>query len=1111
MAPLPRPELLTGVGGSKNTASSASNNNINSYGSIVDVERVPLTQMSLSDDSSLQDDEKKDIMKKTTMRPLVETKRILTIISVSLLVIMIVSALLYVVAPIFRYNHHPQNNHDNNSNNHKRDNNKNTFLLDPVNDLGLLSVKRQTDASPSSIWTSSQTKGPLPTNSWYLNLVSHKASQQPDESTSVYTVPYVIDTAAASSNPNIAAGIRVHWPVLQASMQNIQMVRDFKNSITLGCKTFGNTTTTTSITTTTTTQNSTDSTTPTTVHPYHVRTTDGQPLSPLGITLEWSTDDNENNSTNQDDVNTGKTRKGRLSKSTKPSAPDKITKTTNHPTTPTPPRMTTHIVRGMAYATMEYQGGVMPSLYSFNGLASDIRIDDDDDNNNNNTTTASGDNNNNSTTTTTTTTTLHCGTKKKESGNKVLVQNHLHLHFVNSDFTWMVFFSRPVHVTCTTSEGDEFIRDFQLDVVDIVDTDTDIPLTVRVALLDQCTTGKSNIQQHCQQDAKWTDPQAYERLLKKHVDIYPTNPQMQFQYPTDNDDTNKTTDISIDWGAKSSSKPSTSKSHTLDTLLLFALPHHQELLLAAAATAAASNHPSTTTSTSSSTTVTDYCTTTFHGRTCLVQGSHWTLSHDVGAPLSFWAPRPPQADMIPALATALAQDIRYRLSDNLMRGAADTYFSGKILARYARVVVIADELMQLADEDLISIKQLQKHYSINAEDGVDIESLQAARKAAKSVQLPTASQLGAAIQHLKHGVEAWLDSGAEAPFLFDETWGGLVNCGCRYVGKDEKGYCNNTFPDCPALVDVNEDFGNGYYNDHHYHYGYHLYAAAVAAKFDPAWARQHMDDVMLYIRDFANPMSDDPYFPSFRQKDWFLGSSWASGIVSAENSPHGRNEESSSEAISAYEAMALFGSAMVDAYAGTSDGSALSFLSGSSSKSQHLEIAKLVQQSGQLLTATELEATNRYWHVWNSPTHNSSYPEAYQQPVVGMLYDTMAMFGTWFSQWPLVSYGIQLLPLTPVAERRDDPEWAAILYPQYKKACQDAGDFCIENGWSILQAGLLATAGDRQGALDQAMNIPAFVYETQGGMGNSLTNLIWYIATRKQVQTMLATNETTNF
>jgi endo-1,3(4)-beta-glucanase len=694
----------------------------------------------------------------------------------------------------------------------------------------------------------------------------------------------------------------------------------------------------------------------------------------------------------------------------------------------------------MPYATMTYQGrGLYPSLYSYSGLASDVAIDDNG------------------------TSSLKCSTADDGKGNTVPVQKHMKMHFINSDFTWIVFFSKPASVRCHMSDGDEFTRDFTLSVLED-------DITVRVALLNQCTTGKSNIQQHCSEKAQFDDQQRYEQLLMDHAHILPTNPVIDFSYGNNNssnDNDNVATDMIIDWRAKevttdgnNRTAPTNDEGYDTsnDGLLMFALPHHQEALVGADKK------------------LTKQCTFTFHGETCLVLGSKWVLSQAVGRPLSFWAPRPPRADIIPTLAEALSKDIQYRLAANLLRGAADTYFSGKILARYARVIVIADELRQLKTGD----GSLQSMY-----DDADEEWLQSSIKAAASVNLPTDKQIDTAIGFLKKGVEAWLDSDAEAPFVFDETWGGLVNCGCRYVGKGEHGYCNNTFPDCPALVDVNEDFGNGYYNDHHYHYGYHLYSAAVAAKFDPEWAAAHFEDILLYIRDFANPTSDDEYFPQYRQKDWFLGSSWASGIVSAENSPHGRNEESSSEAISAYEAIALFGSAMIDAY--------------HDAPKKKQDVARLIQQSGQLLTATELQATNRYWHVWSSTTHNSTYPSTYQQPVVGMLYDTMASFQTWFAPWAVVSYGIQLLPLTPVAERRDDPEWAAVLYPKYEEACKEAGDFCVENGWSILQAGLLATTGDKKSALKQALAVPAFVFETEGGMGNSLTNTIWFVATRKDV------------
>ena len=99
----------------------------------------------------------------------------------------------------------------------------------------------------------------------------------------------------------------------------------------------------------------------------------------------------------------------------------------------------------------------------------------------------------------------------------------------------------------------------------------------------------------------------------------------------------------------------------------------------------------------------------------------------------------------------------------------------------------------------------------------------------------------------------------------------------------------------------------------HFHYGYIIYGAAIVAHYDPEWGREHFEDVLLLVRDIANPSSQDTYFPTFRHKDWYIGNSWASGISTVGGQPYanGRNQESSSEAIAAYEAIALYGSAMV--------------------------------------------------------------------------------------------------------------------------------------------------------------------------------------------------------
>jgi hypothetical protein len=130
----------------------------------------------------------------------------------------------------------------------------------------LQSTERASDATPSTIWGPKFNATALPTNGWYLNLVSHKAAHQPDEATRAYTVPYIIDTAAA----NKMAGIRVHWPVIQAGSTNIQMVDDVNNGLTLGTL---------------------DSNIPT-----HYQVDQEEDLSLLGVSLRWSSEKDDKNS-----------------------------------------------------------------------------------------------------------------------------------------------------------------------------------------------------------------------------------------------------------------------------------------------------------------------------------------------------------------------------------------------------------------------------------------------------------------------------------------------------------------------------------------------------------------------------------------------------------------------------------------------------------------------------------------------------------------------------------------------------------------------------------------------------------------------------------------------
>jgi hypothetical protein len=50
-----------------------------------------------------------------------------------------------------------------------------------------------------------------------------------------------------------------------------------------------------------------------------------------------------------------------------------------------------------------------------------------------------------------------------------------------------------------------------------------------------------------------------------------------------------------------------------------------------------------------------------------------------------------------------------------------------------------------------------------------------------------------------------------------------------------------------------------------------------------------LSQVLALIRDIANPSALDPHFTPFRHFDWFVGHSWALGIVADAN---GRNQVS---------------------------------------------------------------------------------------------------------------------------------------------------------------------------------------------------------------------------
>ncbi|MDH3431990.1 MAG: glycosyl hydrolase [Gammaproteobacteria bacterium] len=178
-------------------------------------------------------------------------------------------------------------------------------------------------------------------------------------------------------------------------------------------------------------------------------------------------------------------------------------------------------------------------------------------------------------------------------------------------------------------------------------------------------------------------------------------------------------------------------------------------------------------------------------------------------------------------------------------------------------------------------------------------------------------------------------------------------------------------------------------NDHHFHYGYFVRAAAEICRMDIAWcgADQYGPMIELLIRDYAGD-ADDPMFPYLRNFDPANGFSWASGPA---NFVRGNNNESTSEAANAYGAIILYG-----LNTGRDD----------------------LVEKGMYLHASTAAA---YWQYWNNiDGYNNAgadadnFPPGYDRITTSIIWGDGAVFSTWFSGAFAHILGIQGLPSNPL-------------------------------------------------------------------------------------------------
>ncbi|MGA2620360.1 MAG: glycosyl hydrolase [Thermoguttaceae bacterium] len=215
------------------------------------------------------------------------------------------------------------------------------------------------------------------------------------------------------------------------------------------------------------------------------------------------------------------------------------------------------------------------------------------------------------------------------------------------------------------------------------------------------------------------------------------------------------------------------------------------------------------------------------------------------------------------------------------------------------------------------------------------------------------------VERIERRLENWFSAAPDKDqpvFYYNAAWGSLIGSRPSYGS------------DVPL-------------NDHHFHYGYFIRAAAEVARVDRAWATAWGPMVNMLIRDVASPDRGDPLFPCLRCFDKYAGHSWASGDA---NFADGNNQESSSEALNAWYGMILWGQATGDT---------------------------AVRDTGLFLYNTERTAVEEYWF----DISGSNYPKDYPNVALGMVWGGKGAFATWFSADIDCIHGINWLPFTPAS------------------------------------------------------------------------------------------------
>ncbi len=188
-------------------------------------------------------------------------------------------------------------------------------------------------------------------------------------------------------------------------------------------------------------------------------------------------------------------------------------------------------------------------------------------------------------------------------------------------------------------------------------------------------------------------------------------------------------------------------------------------------------------------------------------------------------------------------------------------------------------------------------------------------------------------------------------------------------------------PAVRGIVGRQEAFGSEQFNDHHFHYGYWLYAAGVLAERDAPLAAELAPVADLLAADIAGDGAGG-LLPATRGFDSYAGHSWASGFSPFAD---GNNQESSSEAVTAWAGVTLWAQARGDA---------------------------VLRDRATWMLSLEAASARAYWT--DTPLDSPGLA-GYQHRIVSLEWGGKRDYATFFSADPNAILGIQLIPMAPVA------------------------------------------------------------------------------------------------